>query len=379
MAAAGEDSLGRQEPMQRYHGLDMLRAVAMLLGIVLHANLPFISAEILQDFQPGATPPPRPVYWEIIGIWIHQWRMPVFFLLAGFFAALVLERKGPRYFLQDRALRIGGSFAVFMLLFTLIIGKGWFELHHLWFLWYLLQFCLIAWLGWITGLGRWLRPLLWLLDRSWRLFLLYPAMLLLVLFTKSELMGHIIPEDLREFVPQGLIYYLSFFVLGLGFWQRRARIEDLACRPVWLSLLGASLLITVLLSVLGLAEVEADAVFVLLVPAGQLCLIFGIIGMAQGLVQRTGPVTQFLVESAFAVYLTHLYVVIGLGAWLILEGVSPHLSIPLSILMTVPICLALYLIFIRWTPLDWLLAGPHKARLRWPVGKTKGRPSGRPS
>ena len=90
----------------RYHGLDGLRAFAMLLGIVLHATLPY--------FALGAWPQnsyflygdnfSEPLY--ALFEFIHVWRMPVFFLLAGFFANLVLARRSFAYFYKDRLKRI---------------------------------------------------------------------------------------------------------------------------------------------------------------------------------------------------------------------------------------------------------------------------------
>ncbi|MEO1238092.1 MAG: acyltransferase family protein, partial [Pseudomonadota bacterium] len=81
------------EGYARYHGLDLLRAVAMLLGLVIHAPLIYFFTNIQTDF--GFTQiTPIEVWMLPIGGWIHQWRMPVFFLLAGFFALLVLERRG---------------------------------------------------------------------------------------------------------------------------------------------------------------------------------------------------------------------------------------------------------------------------------------------
>src|SRR5207237_72563 len=45
---------------------------------------------------------------------IHGFRMPLFFLLAGFFAHLLWQRSGTRGFLVHRALRVGLPFAIGM-------------------------------------------------------------------------------------------------------------------------------------------------------------------------------------------------------------------------------------------------------------------------
>ncbi len=88
---------------ERLHALDALRAGALLLGVVLHAAI---------AWMPGAR------YWWIVGdpdtstalglvfFVIHLFRMTLFFLLAGFFARAMLERRGLRGFVVDRARRV---------------------------------------------------------------------------------------------------------------------------------------------------------------------------------------------------------------------------------------------------------------------------------
>ena len=65
---------------ERYHGLDALRGIAMLLGIVLHAAIPYYPDLEMWPKDRNSS--------EVIGLifdFIHMWRMPVFFMLAGFF------------------------------------------------------------------------------------------------------------------------------------------------------------------------------------------------------------------------------------------------------------------------------------------------------
>lgn len=83
----------------RYHSLDRLRAVAMLLGILLHA----LQAHATLRALPGGHPPG--------GIWladfIHAWRMPLFFLISGFFSRMMFQRHGATVYLRRRWQRIG--------------------------------------------------------------------------------------------------------------------------------------------------------------------------------------------------------------------------------------------------------------------------------
>ena len=80
---------------QRYHGLDLLRSVAMLLGLPHHALLIYNIPGLARVFQFFGSVPSLGLEIHFVNSWIHAWRMPTFFLLAGFFAVLVLQRKGP--------------------------------------------------------------------------------------------------------------------------------------------------------------------------------------------------------------------------------------------------------------------------------------------
>ena len=104
-------------PDPRRHDLDALRAAAMLLGIVLHAGLSF-------------TPFPWPVqdtrqsgFYGLLFAAIHGFRMPVFFLLSGFFTAMLWRRRGLKSLLSHRLRRV---FLPFLLgLFTIVPAVNW--------------------------------------------------------------------------------------------------------------------------------------------------------------------------------------------------------------------------------------------------------------
>jgi len=95
--------LGMPVDRNRLHGLDAVRGFALLLGVALHATMSYL---------PGSQ------YWWIVGdtdpslalsglfYWVHMFRMPLFFLIAGFFAHLSFHRLGMKAFIKDRFKRI---------------------------------------------------------------------------------------------------------------------------------------------------------------------------------------------------------------------------------------------------------------------------------
>ncbi len=196
MAGLENSSLPREA---RFHSLDALRAVALLLGILLHAGLAYLPGGMGWAVQDRST------HW-LFGaaiLVIHSFRLEVFFLLAGFFGRLMYERRGALRFIWNRMVRVlipfvagwflafpavafawiwgarRGDFAAVALALRQALGatqaslqsmthlgflKHGFPLTHLWFLYYLLLIYLVFLVGRsvLVSLlkvdGAWARP-----------------------------------------------------------------------------------------------------------------------------------------------------------------------------------------------------------------------------
>ena len=85
----------------RRHDLDALRAVAMLLGIFLHASLAYVPGIPwpVQDTQPAP-------WLGLLFLAIHGFRMPLFFLVSGFFTAMLWKKRGAMAMLAQRYKRV---------------------------------------------------------------------------------------------------------------------------------------------------------------------------------------------------------------------------------------------------------------------------------
>ncbi|MEO1980627.1 MAG: acyltransferase family protein, partial [Fuerstiella sp.] len=101
-----KNSKGQSEPaatMLRRHDLDALRAIAMLLGIVLHGALAYMpipeAAWPVQDVHQS------PAY-AIFMAAVHGFRMPLFFLISGFFTAMLWRKRGLTALVKHRGNRI---------------------------------------------------------------------------------------------------------------------------------------------------------------------------------------------------------------------------------------------------------------------------------
>jgi len=93
---------------QRRTDLDALRSFAMALGIAVHASLAFYQSPWpVHDTHPSGL-------LALLVLAIHGFRMPLFFLLSGFFTMLVYQRRGLVSLLQQRFARIAVPLALAM-------------------------------------------------------------------------------------------------------------------------------------------------------------------------------------------------------------------------------------------------------------------------
>ncbi len=87
----------------RRHDLDALRAIAMLLGIALHGALSFFpmpdAGWSIHDVRQSSV-------FGLFTALIHGFRMPLFFLISGFFTAMLWRKRGLRSLLKQRFKRV---------------------------------------------------------------------------------------------------------------------------------------------------------------------------------------------------------------------------------------------------------------------------------
>jgi hypothetical protein len=91
----------------RYHALDWVRVTAMLLGVFYHLPIAFMGGGFGFLMNPKMP----------IDNWLHSFRMPLFFLISGFFAKMMLEKYGLKRYLTRRWWRIGAP--LFIAIFAL--------------------------------------------------------------------------------------------------------------------------------------------------------------------------------------------------------------------------------------------------------------------
>ena len=317
----------------RYEGLDALRAGAMLLGLAYHATYAYVPD--VGPWYPVADPSPSAFFSTLAGV-LHAFRMHVFFAIAGFFSHLVIERRGPKGFLADRARRLLGPFAVAVPItwgadvaarvlshraglmdeaYSFGTAPRWIPLH-LWFLQYLFLFCAVA------------AALSWaqvrLPTQALRRVLAYPETLVLLAVPTGALLAVFgEPRPDASFVPEAGTFAVMGLFYGFGYllWAARDAVGVLAQRGPWMALGGlcvAFWLYTRPLQWEPLGRALSGAI-AWLVTLGALGAAFRV--MTKGGAQRH-PLLRTLVDASYWVYLVHYplvqvlqVVVAGLPVW----------------------------------------------------------------
>ena len=361
----GSEGARARSASPRFHDLDALRAAAMLLGIVLHAALFFMPDYSSEEYSAEEYPAQVSGIYTLILFAIHGFRMPVFFLLSGFFTAMLWRRRGLRQLAAHRLKRVGIPLAIGAV--TVIPATTWaflwaFEsretvrpweylfvwtttLSHLWFLWVLL------WLaaGFIAAakLGvRFSNPVLW--------WLAIPLTLVPQWFMDEPVFG---PDTSDGLVvdPDVLAFYALFFVLGAFFYQGKIAIS-----PWWTAALIPAMTVVFVGGLTFLYEVKAEwakPVADVFQVAFAWMTCFGLMGLFRLIASRERPWVRYLSDASYWLYLWHLPLLVVF--FKLSQGwpINLHLRFGLLCVAATAALLAAYHLGVRYTPVGTMLNG----------------------
>ena len=327
---------------ERIHALDAVRGGALLLGVAFHATMSFLPGPQIWVVRDAAEPLLGGLFFVS-----HMFRMILFFLVAGYFGRMLVERRGPGGFVRDRGKRIVLPLLVFWLpvMASIIAMFVWgaaamnggtlpanpaptppltlaaFPLGHLWFLYVLTLFYFAALAVRRIGGGAIDRIMRFLVERH-----LCVALLTLPLFAvlagKGDWMPSLgIPTPDMGFVPNlaAVAAYGTAFAFG---WllNRQADLLQAFARswPIHLGVaLGAtSALIVMLGGELPVFAPEADAARRTLLAAlyalGAWSWTLGLLGAALRFLSRPSGAVRYCADASYWIYLVHIPVVMAL-------------------------------------------------------------------
>ncbi len=373
---------------ERYHALDALRASMMGLGIVLHSAVNYMQTPVsvwpIKDSATNAT-------FDLLFYFIHLFRMPVFFVSAGFFAALLYGKRGTTGMLKNRAQRV---LLPLLLAFILIIPvfkmsfaftmngggeKGWaaaanmltsfsvfrnMHLAHLWFLQYLLFLYGAALL--LLSLLKHRQNLVpvrvqhalsaHLVSASTLVALTLLTFLTLIPMTGAAPDTHVslIPA------PHLLLAYSVFFAYGwllYGHWQQLMYFKAHWKTYLIAGLAGSALYLFVYLAKPVTHPVYADLSGKGLAALVMWLMVYASIGLFERYCSKPSPVIRYLSDASYWMYLVHLPVVIILVG--LLTGITLPAVVKFTLVMTGTLLFTLltYHLLVRSTAIGVLLNG----------------------
>lgn len=371
---------------ERIHGLDILRATAMMLGIYLHGAIAFMVSEmpwVLKDSQPH-------FLFDVSVALIHGFRMQLFFVLAGFFASLVYQRIGMGPFLRRRALRIGVPFIIGLLTVLPLTLAAWvwgaqvsgqatnqpisdspstlldYPTGHLWFLQYLLLFYLLAAVATrlpLRTFSTWIVSLLpSLLQSRWKML---PLMLLSTpfLITGPQVGEPENPGISLRMTWNAIGYYGAFFWFGWMLFHARSALDELKRYPLLYSVIA-------LISFLGYGAVADETLRNPYTSSWQFKLwgnialgiytwtmIFSVIGLTLRWFSRPIRWAQYWADASYWFYLVHLPLVVALQVVVYHWNVTPFLKCAFVCGASTAILWLTYHIGVRYTMIGTLLNG----------------------
>ncbi|WP_152051143.1 acyltransferase family protein [Tautonia marina] len=361
----------------RYHALDCLRASMMSLGLVIHAAVSYTTVS-LGAAWPYQDPSTSPVC-DILVFFIHTFRMPIFFVLAGFFAALVRDRRGLGDLLRNRVRRILIPFVIGWIILNplLVYGfrfarkAGGFELPpevraqfgptgpyvngstmHLWFLYFLIIFytfvAILDMLGRRLGDGPRNRAdatVRRIVSSPWRaLILAVPTTLLLLTMRAGtfETSSRFLPA------PKALIGYFLFFGFGWLLYAQRdllPRFGNRAWLHVSLGLLICPVNLIAVTSLMGSLPERDPVALIATASSGALMVwlfFFGFTGLVLRYFDHPMPRLRYLTDASYWLYLAHLPLMI----WL--PGVLAPLSLPALVKMAIVLAVSVPILIVSY-------------------------------
>jgi peptidoglycan/LPS O-acetylase OafA/YrhL len=384
---------------ERLHALDAVRGFALLLGVALHGALSYL---------PGAKG-----FWIVaddsslalagLFYWIHLFRMTLFFLLAGFFGRLLLERLGLRAFVRDRLRRVTAVLAcawplIFPAIVLVLVGATAvqhggtlpptpppppmdahnFPLTHLWFLYVLSMFYALALL---------LRGIVRKLDRRGRAMarvdalaralagpaaasvLALPAALALATAAKWP-MWFGVPTPDMSLIPNraAIVAFGTAFLAGWALQRQSSLLDSIASR--WPLHLGLASLATAACFVQlggfaspttpaeGIAQWGFAATYAIAGWAWTLALL----GLALRFLGDHSPARRYLADASYWIYLVHLPLAMAAQVVASRFDAPWFVEYPLVLAAVLGVALVSYRLCVRHTWIGSWLNGRRVAR-----------------
>ncbi|MBC8753701.1 acyltransferase family protein [Kordia sp. YSTF-M3] len=365
----------------------------MILGLVLHSALTY-NVTNHGDAWNLKDPETTNVATDFLVLLIHSFRMPIFFLIAGFFGAMLFYERKPLKMIQNRVSRIAFPFLVFLFVLAPILSfvfrysnftfealpnvlvttlTPFSELYfyipkgtaHLWFLYYLLYVT-----GFSVVLGLLLKKTPKLTQKITEIFswiILRPFVRIIffagITFVILSILGMPMIAPSTSFVPDAntFIFYVFFYLVGWILYTSKQHLHTIM-RYDWLCTILAIILVIsqgVIIQYAGLGLTPTSNSSLLIVFSALIVWLFtfGVTGLFIRYGSNHSKRMRYISDASYWVYLIHLplTIIFPVVVWKLPIGAIPKFL--LVVLGTTIVCFVTYHYFVRNTFIGKFLNG----------------------
>ena len=356
----------------------------MLLGLVVHSAITYgvyedLDVWALRDSMTHLSN-------DFIVSFIHAFRMPIFFLVAGFFGSMLFYERKPVEMIKNRISRIIIPFIVFMILLwpTIVFAFGYSMLvfsgvtnpleeticlfsgidmliprltFHLWFLYYL---GLITFVSVSLALLVRKTPIIsrytskvfnWILERSFLRIIIFASITSVVYI----IMGTWSVFTSTSFVPDfnTFFYYFMFYIIGWVLYKSQHLLDSFMKYDFLFTLLAI-----ILFSVYFFMNDSFDYLTHIILKSMTVWLfVFGITGLFVRYTSYHSPIMRYLSDSSYWVYLVHLSFTAIIPCFISGWSIPATLKFLFVLLTTSFLCFVSYHYLVRGTFIGKFLNG----------------------
>jgi glucan biosynthesis protein C len=380
----------------------------MLLGLVLHSALTYNVTNHGNAWE-IKDPESNYILTDFIVLLIHSFRMPIFFLVAGFFGSMLFYERGVIQMLKNRISRIVFPFIVFVFILSPIlyfsfsytiavfenqenpfvnstqlfsnifvfIPKG---TSHLWFLYYLIYVTLItSLLGLLLKKSKKISNKItnifnWIFRRSITRLAFFSSFTFLILtYLETSMVNastSLIP-DLNTFV-----FYFFFYIVGWILFKSKGLLNSFMKYDWQFVAFAVFLIITqgLLIQYSGM-DLKPNSNSAILISFNSIIVwlfIFGITGLFIRYGSKHSKRMRYISDSSYWVYLIHLPLTAIIPAFIWEFPLPALVKFIIVLSLTTLICFATYHYLVRNTFIGKFLNGkkyPKKIKEK-PVANT---------
>lgn len=345
----------------RIYYLDFIRAIAMIAGIFFHSALSFL--KIPEKDWPIFDDQASSGLIDLFSWASHRVRMPIFFIVCGFFTYMLLQKYDLKDFIKNRTKRILVPFLLSMVIIVPIsvdtfITDGnfapysnsrieYYSLMHLWFLYFLLIYYALTFIL--------KSPLTKFISTQSKKKELGFCLIILILIAFMKKTTSINASLYFIADPVSLSFYFTFYLFGFYIYKHPNVLTKYYNKKMVLIFI-ISLILTPMILLLKNARLEYATI--LLTALYTISAIIILIEYTKKVFNKNSKLIRYICDSSYWLYLMHIPVVVTIQVFIIKNtNTTKEMKFILTSMLSLFVLLLSYQFFVRYTVIGTFLHG----------------------